>query len=397
MPLLDAQPAQPPVESAPPHVPWLVIGVFITLFIVVLLSANAFVCATLAHFAGLAHWSRWQWVPAAFAFSFVAATLAGRNHSGLLLRSVYFLSAAWLGFLNYAVFAALACWTLDGFAALGSVPISRAFIAVPCFGLGLLTAAWGLVQASWIRVNHVRVALPHLPAVWKERTVALISDVHLGHVSGPLLVRRIISHLRRLNPDLVLVSGDMFDGTTAGLDRLVAPWSSYAPPLGIYFVTGNHDEFADRRQYLRVLAKNGVRSLNNEGVTVDGLQLLGIHDGEASDPESFRETLRRMKIDRNAPSVLLAHKPENLRIAADEGVSLQLSGHTHRGQFWPWTLVVARIYRQFAYGLHRLDGLQVYTSSGVGTWGPPLRVGTKSEIVLFRFSEAPRGAPDCGV
>jgi predicted MPP superfamily phosphohydrolase len=146
-----------------------------------------------------------------------------------------------------------------------------------------------------------------------------------------------------------------------------------------------------------VLAKNGVRSLNNEGVTVDGLQLLGIHDGEASDPESFRETLRRMKIDRNAPSVLLAHKPENLRIAADEGVSLQLSGHTHRGQFWPWTLVVARIYRQFAYGLHRLDGLQVYTSSGVGTWGPPLRVGTKSEIVLFRFSEAPRGAPDCGV
>jgi predicted MPP superfamily phosphohydrolase len=389
MPHAQAEKVRPPAEPAPAQLTWRRIGLFIAIFTTVLLATNAFVCATIAHFTGLAHAVLWQWIPAAFSLSFVAATLLGRNHSGLALRIVYFLSATWLGVLNYAFFAALACWLADGLAALFLPSATRPALVMLCFGTGFLVSAWGLVNAGWIRLTRVTVTLPHLPAAWNERTVALISDVHLGHVSGPFFVRRIVAKLRALAPDLLLVSGDMFDGTTVGLDRLVAPWSEYAPPLGTYFVTGNHDEFVDRRQYLRVLARNGLRVLNNERVVIDGLQLLGIHDGEAGDPESFREILRGMKIDRGLPSVLLAHKPENLRIAADEGVSLQLSGHTHRGQLWPWTLLVRRIYRQFAYGLHRLDGLQVYTSSGVGTWGPPLRVGTKSEIVLLRFRHSP--------
>ena len=388
MPHAQAQPARPPAEPSPARLTWRRVGVFIVVFSTVLLATNAFVCHTFAYFTGLPHVVLWQWIPAVFSLSFVAATLLGRDHSGLPLRLVYFLSAAWLGVLNYAFFASVACWIADGLAALFLPSATRLALAVPCFGFAFVVAAWGLVNAGWIRVTRVTVALPRLPAAWNERTVALISDVHLGHVSGPFFVRRIIEKLRALAPDLLLVSGDMFDGTTDGLDRLVAPWSEYAPPLGTYFVTGNHDEFADRRSYLHVLARHGLHVLNNERVVIDGLQLLGIHDGEAGDPESFREVLRRMQIDRGSPSVLLAHKPENLRIAADEGVSLQLSGHTHRGQLWPWTLLVGRIYRQFAYGLHRLDGLQVYTSSGVGTWGPPLRVGTKSEIVLLRFRQS---------
>jgi predicted MPP superfamily phosphohydrolase len=98
--------------------------------------------------------------------------------------------------------------------------------------------------------------------------------------------------------------------------------------------------------------------------------------------------LRRMEIDRGAPSILLAHQPAHLRIVAEEVVSLQLSGHTHRGQFWPFTLLISRIWGPFAYGLNRLEDLQVYTSSGVGTWGPPLRLGTRSEIVLFHLEGA---------
>jgi predicted MPP superfamily phosphohydrolase len=391
MPQAELKSATSATETVPDPFPWRRLVIFITVFTVVLLLANALVCGTFAHFVGLPHWTRWQWIPAVFALSFVGATLLGRNHSGLVLRTVYSLSAAWLGLLNYAFFAAIGCWALDGLAALFLPTTPRGPIALLCFGLGFLATFWGVANAMWIRTSRVTVALSHLPEIWKNRTVALISDVHLGHVSGPLFLRRILSKLRQLRPDIVLVSGDMFDGTTAGLDRLVAPWRDYAPPLGIYFVTGNHDEFADRRLYLRALARTGVRVLNNERIVIDGLQLLGIHDGEADDPESFRDVLRHMKIDRQSPSVLLAHKPDNLRIAAEEGVSLQLSGHTHRGQFWPWTLLVARIYRQFAYGLNRLDGLQVYTSSGVGTWGPPLRVGTKSEIVLIRFRD--QGTP----
>jgi hypothetical protein len=99
----------------------------------------------------------------------------------------------------------------------------------------------------------------------------------------------------------------------------------------------------------------------------------------------LREILRQVQIDRQHPSILLAHRPVNLSVAEEEGISLQLSGHTHGGQIWPWNLLVSRIYGRFGHGLSRLGKLQVYTSYGAGTWGPPLRVGTKSEIVLIRF------------
>ena len=177
----------------------------------------------------------------------------------------------------------------------------------------------------------------------------------------------------------------MFDGTTAALDRLVAPWREFSAPQGVYYVTGNHDEFAERSIYLRAVEKVGIRVLNNEKVVIDGLQIVGVHDSEAGDAGELRRILRRARLDRRHASLLLAHQPANLAVTEEEGISLQLSGHTHRGQMWPWNLLVARIWGRFAYGLQRLGNLQIYTSSGAGTWGPPLRVGTKAEIVLIRF------------
>jgi hypothetical protein len=131
----------------------------------------------------------------------------------------------------------------------------------------------------------------------------------------------------------------------------------------------------------------GIQVLNNAMISIDGLQLVGVHDSEAGDAAELRSILSGARIDRRRPSILLAHRPVNLAIAEDEGISLQLSGHTHRGQIWPWNLLVSRIYGRFGYGLAQLGKMQVYTSSGIGTWGPPLRLGTQSEIVLIRFEE----------
>jgi predicted MPP superfamily phosphohydrolase len=150
-------------------------------------------------------------------------------------------------------------------------------------------------------------------------------------------------------------------------------------------VTGNHDEFAERSIFLNAVKRVGIQVMNNEKITLDGLQIVGVHDSEAGDPTELRSILQKAQIDRQRPSILLSHRPINLSVAEEEGISLQLSGHTHGGQIWPWNLLVSRIYGRFAHGLSRLDKLQVYTSNGVGTWGPPLRVGTKSEIVLLQF------------
>ena len=155
--------------------------------------------------------------------------------------------------------------------------------------------------------------------------------------------------------------------------------------MGSFFVTGNHDEFSDSAKIMNALRNVGVCVLDNEKVTVHGIQIVGVQDGAARDDREFREILVRSRIDRSCASILLNHQPSHLSIPKDAGISLQLSGHTHRGQSFPFTWFTKRIFRQFTYGLHRFGELMVYTSSGIGTWGPPMRVGTYPEIVVITF------------
>ena len=378
-------PASEPATAAPPEFPLARIIRFGSIVSAILLSANALVCATASHFFNLPGWLAWQVLPGLLAIAFIPATILRFRTSHPLLRVVYVVTSAWLGALNFAVFASLACWIAEGIFLLAGRPAPLFEIGATLFGLALLVTIWGLINAGWLRITRVSVSLPNLPEAWRGRTAALVTDVHLGPLHGANFVRRITARLRDLQPDIVLISGDMFDGSPLGLRELAAPWQDYTAPLGVFFVAGNHDEFAERRLFLDAARATGIRVLDNESVTIDGLDLVGVHDEEASDPGQLRNILRRAHTDRQRPAILLAHRPINLNVAVEEGISLQLSGHTHHGQLWPWNLLVRRIYGPFAYGLHRFGKMWVNTSSGAGTWGPPLRVGTKSEIVLIRF------------
>jgi predicted MPP superfamily phosphohydrolase len=245
---------------------------------------------------------------------------------------------------------------------------------------------YALINAATLRVTLVTVALPHLPSAWRGRTAALVTDLHFGHVHSVGFARRVVARLAALAPDVVFIAGDLFDGGAIDRAAVVAPWRDLAVPRGIYFVTGNHDEFSHPAPVLAAVRDAGIRVLDNAHVDLDGLQVIGVHDGVGSDPVALRDILARVQVNPAQPSILLNHQPANLPIAEAAGISLQLSGHTHSGQFWPWNLLVRRIYGPFAYGLHRLRGLQVLTSSGAGTWGPPLRLGTRSELVLITFA-----------
>lgn len=374
-------------QAATPDFTLREMAVFGSIVSTILLAANALVCATWGHFFGVPGWMAWQLLPGALAIVFIPTTILRFRSNHPALKVVYALSATWLGALNLAFFAAAACWILEGAAWLSGWTLPRFEVAVILFSLALAATVYGLINARWIRVNHISVRLPYLPAAWEGHTAALVTDLHLGPLSGAAFLQRIIARLRTLKPDAVFISGDMFDGPTLGLDRMVAPWGEYSTPKGIFYVTGNHDEFAERSLYLDPVRRVGIRVLNNEKVSLDGLQLVGVHDSEGGNPAELRTILRQARIDRQQPSILLNHRPGNLAVAEEEGISLQLSGHTHHGQIWPWNLLVRRIYGQFAYGLSQRNRMQVYTSSGVGTWGPPLRVGTQAEIVLIRFEK----------
>jgi predicted MPP superfamily phosphohydrolase len=358
---------------------------FVTVFLSVMLAANWFVLATWNHFLGVTDVPAWEFIFPGLTLAFVATTLLGRRRSNFGLRQVYRISAAWLGVLNFSFLAAGAAWIVLAAARLLPVHLEPKVIAETCFGTAVLISIYGLVNANRLRVTRITVNLPNLPAAWQGREVALVTDLHLGKVRGARFAGRVVAKLQNLQPDAVFISGDLFDGPEANPDALVEPWKKLTVPDGIYYVTGNHEEFADRAKLIGAVQRTGIRVLNNEKVDIQGLQIVGVHEREAGDPQEFRALLRQAELDGSRASILLTHRPSGLAIAGEAGISLQLSGHTHGGQIWPWTRVAARVHGRFNHGLNHFGKLLVYTSSGAGTWGVPMRVGTKSEIVLIRL------------
>ena len=179
----------------------------------------------------------------------------------------------------------------------------------------------------------------------------------------------------------------MYDGTGApDIAELTAPLALFSAPLGTYFITGNHEEFGDNNRFIAAVTSAGTQVLQDTMVEIDGLQLIGVDYHTSSDTGRFRNILSKLAIDTKRVSILLKHEPKDLDVSKAAGISFQISGHTHRAQLWPLGYLAQLVYRGFAYGLKNFGGMQVYTGSGTGTWGPPMRVGTNSEIVLFTFT-----------
>jgi predicted MPP superfamily phosphohydrolase len=323
------------------------------------------------------------------AFSFVAAALLSFHYSNPLVIALYKIASVWLGFLSFFFLAACLCW-LVWFALLlsrlGPTPAQyRPMIACVLFTLALAFGIYGLINAFLVRVRRIPIHLSKLPPSWRGRTALLISDLHLGHINGIRFSRRIAALAARVQPDIIFIPGDFFDGVKVDPDHLAAPFKHLSPPLGMYFATGNHDEFGDTGHYIAALTHAGIRVLGNEKIIVDRLQILGVPYHATTFPMRLRATLQGLCLDPASASILISHVPNRLPIVEEAGISLQLSGHTHGGQFFPFTWLTRRVFGKFTHGLNSFGSLQVYTSYGAGTWGPPMRVGTSPEIVLLQF------------
>lgn len=323
---------------------------------------------------------------AVLSVSFIAASLLAFRLSNPIVRTFYRVAALWLGAVNFFFLAACVCWLLYFATKLATLQPDWPRWAAVVFGAALIATLYGVVNARWIRTRKIKIVLPNLPEVWRGRIAALVSDIHLGHVNGAGFLTRIVARIQHLKPDIVFMTGDLYDGTAVDAVPVAAPLQKLTPPLGTFFVTGNHEEFRDPSYYLEAVRATGIRVLENEKLSIDGLQLVGVPDHVSANPNGFRATLERLSIDATRPSILLLHSPHALPIPEQAGISLQLSGHTHGGQIFPFTWFTKKIFREFTKGLHRHGQMQVYTTTGAGTWGPPLRVGTSPEIVLIEFA-----------
>ena len=320
--------------------------------------------------------------------SFVAAALLSHRYSNSPVRILYKIAAVWLGVFNFLFWAACLCW-LGRFAlymARHDNVSSRQYLAALLFGLAFLTSFYGLLNARRIRERRLTITLPNLPLSWRGRTALLISDMHLGNVNGAPFARRIAGIATRLSPHIILIAGDLFDGSKVDPNHVASPLFAMAPPFGTYFSGGNHEDFGDPAQYESALIRGGIHVLHNRRVLADGLQIAGVSYADSTRPTQLRSFLDSLHLESGHASILLNHVPSQLPIVEAAGVNLQVSGHTHGGQFFPFTWITQHAFRQYTYGLNPHGKLLVLTSSGVGTWGPPLRVGTAPEVVLITFA-----------
>jgi len=251
----------------------------------------------------------------------------------------------------------------------------------------------GFINARRVaRVVHVDVPIPNLPAALHGFSIAQISDIHVGPTIRRNYVAGIVAAVNRLEADAIAITGDLVDGSVRELASQVEPLAQLRARYGTFFVTGNHEYYSGERAWTRELRRLGMRVLMNEHVVVDHndarLVLAGVTDFSAHqfDPVHRSDPLAALA---DAPEdagakILLAHQPRSAPQAAAAGFDLQLSGHTHGGQFWPWNFFV-RFQQPFTAGLDRLGSLWVYTSRGTGYWGPPKRFGAPSEITLIRL------------
>jgi predicted MPP superfamily phosphohydrolase len=313
---------------------------------------------------------------------------------------------AWIGLLTMGFFSSLLVLTLLRDVALASlltidalwphtVPLPRWRIdsaaAVPL--LALLSTAIGFVNARRrARVITVDVPIDSLPAALDGFTIVQISDIHVGPTIKQRYVDAIVDAVNRLKPDLIAVTGDVVDGSVAQLSTHTRPLGRLNARYGAYLVTGNHEYYSGVDQWIAEFERLGLHVLMNEHVVLDhdGARVLiaGVTDYTAGhfDPSHRSDPAAALA---GAPGdvrvrVLLAHQPRTALAAADAGFTLQLSGHTHGGQFFPWNFFV-RLQQPFTAGLARLNDLWVYTSRGTGYWGPPKRLGAPSEITRLRL------------
>jgi uncharacterized protein len=365
---------------------WPVLG--IALIQAFLLLAHWFLFLTVIHFFPLGASAKVALAVAllVLALSFVAGSFWSFHQTNVLVRATYKATAVWMGFLNFFFWAACLCRLaeLGLWLAGADTPAARQALAAALFGLAALAGLYGLVNARFIRERRLTVTLPGLPANWYGRTGLLLSDLHLGHVNGERFAARIARIARRLNPDILFIAGDLYDGSKVDPKRLAQPLFDLAPPLGSYFCGGNHEDFGNSAEFERTLRAAGIHVLNDQRVNVDGLDVIGVSYCDSAYPMHLRAFLDGLSLNGTA-SVLLNHVPSRLPIVEKAGVSLQLSGHTHGGQLIPFTWFARRAFGRYTYGLQRFGRLQVITSSGAGTWGPPMRVGSQAEVVLITF------------
>ena len=322
---------------------------------------------------------------AALTIFMLVGGIAFTNGTSVISNIIYSTAAIIMGFLLYLLLSAL------------TVDLIRIFTkwqpkvyGITTISIAAIVSLYGIWNAS--NTKTVRISIP-VEGIKKEVKVMHLTDIHIGHFWGKNFLQQIVDKTNEQKVDVVFITGDLFDGRIRLSNENLAPLKQLRVP--VYFVEGNHDGYTGAKEIKDKLRESGVIVLEDEVTSWGEFQIIGLNhmlaDSTSVDMHAtgerntIQEVLSSLSIDKQIPTILLHHSPDGIKYANKKGVDVYLAGHTHAGQMFPINFLGEWI---FAYnkGLHDYKGTKIYVSEGAGTFGPPMRVGTKSEITVINLT-----------
>ncbi len=311
------------------------------------------------------------------ALTFPAFSLLEKFNPTSFSMILYGAASVWLGVVFLLLSILLGYEVLRFF-----IPLQPKTAAYAITAIAAALSVYGIINALFLTVKTVDIPMPGLE---KPLKIVQLSDIHVGTIHNSGFLTRIVDATNALAPDLVLITGDLFDGIGPVNRHTVEPLAKISAKT--YFVIGNHERYDDMDKIQSILPAAGVEILRNRIVDFRGVQIVGV-DTAMRDGEKGNRVVGTLPIDRTRPSILMFHVPVGIEDAVKAGINLQLSGHTHNGQLFPFTLFAKMLYPQVK-GLYTINGMRLYVSPGTGTWGPPMRIGSSNEITLINLMPEP--------
>lgn len=316
-------------------------------------------------------------------FIIVLAPLLIHWRDNILSRALYLVVGLWLGLiLNFVLFSA-------AFFLLLLLPIDwltnfliafKAYLVVIFSLLLLIPEAW---SAQVLKVRKFSLRVKNLPSAWENQEIIHISDIHLGPIWRQRFFDKLVEKVNSLKAKAIFITGDLFDGMEANFSWFHQ--RKFFASAGVFYAFGNHDLILGKEKVAALLNNSNIQILDNRLEEIEGLQILGLSCYDQGQLSISGKKLTNFAYQANKPSVLMYHEPKDVDLARAAGISLQLSGHTHGGQMFPFNIIAKILYRGFVGGFYRFADFAISVSSGAGTWGPPLRLGSRSEIVLIKL------------
>ncbi len=314
-------------------------------------------------------------------FNSIVSSYIINRWENIFTRIYYTFSALWIGLaFNLCLMAAIIA-IIKIASSFSPWPASDLFLKIIFLAGAIIWSLFGVYRAFYPKISDYEVFIKNLPAEWEGKTIVQLSDLHLGPIYRQAFFDRISKTVSDMRPAAIFITGDLFDGTEAEFSWLDQSLASLKAPLGTYYGFGNHDLYLGFNRVIDQLKDSQIKILDNSLVEVSGLQIIGINYSFNSDFNLEEAILKQVGYESEKPSILLLHAPKNIPLAKKSGIDLQLSGHTHDGQLWPFNYLVSWAHHGYGYGFFQEGDFSLVVNSGVGSWGPPMRTTARSEIV----------------